>query len=62
MKYSPKELRARKQETQKMVAEALGITYQTYCSWEKNIGKVPISKVAALAKHFGVKLDDIRYE
>lgn len=35
MKYTPKELRARKGETQKMTAKSLGISYQTYCSWEK---------------------------
>lgn len=61
MKYTAKELRARKNETQRMTAKALGISYQTYCSWEKNIGKVPISKVAALCKHFGISLDEIKY-
>ena len=62
MKHTPKELRARKGETQKMTAESLGISYQTYCSWEKNLGKVPISKVAALCRHFNVELSQIKYE
>lgn len=61
MKYTPKELRARKNETQHTTAKALGISYQTYCAWEKNIGKVPISKVAALCQHFNVTLDEIAY-
>lgn len=59
IKYSLKELRARKNETQEDVAKALGISVQTYNAWEKNISNVGVSKVLALANHFGVKLTEI---
>ena len=60
MKYSLKELRARKNETQATVAEALGISNQTYCAWEKDISKVSFGKVVKLAQYFEVQLDDIK--
>ena len=52
MQFSVKELRARKDETQEQVANAIGISPQTYCSWEKDISNVAVSKVRALAEHF----------
>jgi DNA-binding XRE family transcriptional regulator len=61
MKYSIKELRARKNNTQEEVAKAIGVTPQTYCAWEKDLHNVGISKVHALAEYFGVKIDDIKY-
>lgn len=57
--YSLKELRARKNETQEQTAKALGISVQTYNAWEKSIANIAVSKVNALAKHFGVRLDEI---
>lgn len=59
VQYTLKELRARKNETQKQTAIAVGVSTQTYNSWERNISKVSVSKVNALAKHFGVKITDI---
>lgn len=59
-KYSVKELRARKNETQKQTAEALGITTPTYNAWEKDISNVGVSKVCALANHFGVTIGQIK--
>lgn len=59
MKFTLKELRARKNETQKQTADALGISIQTYNAWEKDISGVAISKVVAVANHFGVKLEEI---
>ena len=59
MKYTIKELRARKNETQTQVARALGISTQTYNAWEKDISNVSVSKVYALADYFGVKIGDI---
>ncbi len=59
MKYTLKELRARKNETQSQAAEALGISVQTYNAWEKDISGVAISKVMAVADHYGVALDEI---
>lgn len=58
-KYTLKELRARKNETQEQTARALGISPQTYNAWERDISNVGISKVAAVASHFGVALEDI---
>ena len=60
MQYSIKELRTRMNETQKDTADAVGISVQTYCAWEKDISNVGVSKVNALAKHFGVKLSQIK--
>lgn len=57
--FTIKELRARLNRTQKQVAGDLGISVQTYCSWEKSISNVPVSKVQALADYFGVKLGQI---
>lgn len=62
MKYTVKELRARKNETQKEVAENLGISTQTYNAWEQDISNVAISKVHALAEYFGVKIGDIFFK
>lgn len=58
-KYTLKELRARKNWTQRETAEKLGISVQTYNSWEKDISNVGVSKVQAVAKLFGVKLSEI---
>ena len=58
-RYTIKELRARKDITQKQAAEDLGVTVQTYNAWEKDISNVAISKVMAIADYYGVKLDQI---
>ena len=60
MQYSLKELRARKNETQAQVAEALDISVQTYCAWEQDVSNVAICKVIRLAKHFDVELNEIK--
>lgn len=57
--YTLKELRARKNETQEQTAKALGVSTQTYNAWEKSISNVAVSKVNAVARHFGVKLGEI---
>lgn len=62
MRYSLKELRARKQWTQRETARRLGISEQTYNSWEKDVSHVAISKVNALANLFGVKISQIFFE
>lgn len=61
MRYSLKELRARKNLTQKQVANGLGISVQTYNAWEKDISGVAIGKVVALANYFGVPLGQISF-
>lgn len=60
MQFTIKELRARKNATQREVAEDLGIAYQTYNAWEQDISNVGISKVYALANYFGVTIDEIK--
>ncbi len=62
MRYSLKELRARKQWTQQETAKKLGISVQTYNAWEKDVSHVAISKVSALANLFGVKIGQIFFE
>ena len=58
-RYTLKELRARKNETQEQVARNLGISPQTYNAWEKDVSNVAVSKVQAVARYFGVQLEDI---
>lgn len=48
--FTVKELRARKNLTQAQSAEKLGVSLQTYNAWEKDISKVAIGKVEALAE------------
>lgn len=57
--YTIKELRARKNITQAETAEKIGISVQTYNAWEKNISKVAVGKVKALADFFGVTIGEI---
>ena len=60
MKYSLKELRARKNWTQRETAKRLGISVQTYNAWEKDISRVAVGKVLALADLFDVELSEIK--
>ncbi len=61
-KYTLKELRARKNWTQRETAKKLGVSEQTYNAWEKDISNIGVSKVNAVAKLFGVTLNDIFFE
>ena len=62
MKYSLKELRARKSLTQKEVAKKLGISTTTYHSWEQDLSNVGVSKVISLADFYGVKIDELKFK
>ena len=62
MQYSLKELRARKNWTQKETAERAGISVQTYNAWEKDISRVSVGKVIALADLFEVELSEIKVD
>ena len=57
--YTLKELRARKNLTQAQVARDLGTSTQTYNAWEKDVSRVAVSKVLALADYYGVTIDQI---
>jgi DNA-binding XRE family transcriptional regulator len=59
MKFTLKELRARKNVTQEQAAKDLGISTQTYNAWEKDISNVGISKVVRVAEYYGVEVADI---
>lgn len=59
--YSLRELRARKNKTQRQVAADLGISVTTYSAWENDISNVAVSKVQAVAEYFGVALGQISF-
>lgn len=59
--YSLRELRARKNKTQRQVAADLGISTTTYSAWENDISNVAVSKVQAVANYFGVALGQISF-
>lgn len=59
MKFTLKELRARKNVTQIQAAEDLGISTATYNAWEQDVSNVGVSKVQAVANYYGVSLDEI---
>ena len=61
MKYTLKELRARKEVTQQQAAEDLGVSTTTYNAWEQNISNVGVSKVQAVATYYGVTLNEISF-
>lgn len=61
MRYTLKELRARKNKTQAEVAGDLGVSVATYNAWERDVSNVAISKVYALAQYFGVTIDEIKW-
>lgn len=61
MRFSLKELRARKNKTQVEVAKDLGIAYQTYNAWEQDISNVGVSKVYAVARYYGVTIDEVKF-
>lgn len=60
MKYLLRELRARKNVTQKEVADYIGVSTPTYIAWEKDVSNVGIAKVYELAKYFEVDIKEIK--
>ena len=60
MRYSLKELLARKNWTQKETAERMGISVQTYNAWEKDISRIAVGKVLKLANVFEVDISEIK--
>ncbi len=62
MQYTLKELRARKNWSQEETAKKIGISTQTYNSWESDFGKVKARNAIKVANLFGVKMDDIFFE
>lgn len=62
MKYTLKELRVRKGETQAETAANLGVSLTTYNAWENNVSNLKVSRIAALASYFGVTVGDIFFD
>ena len=60
MQFSLKELRARKNWTQKQTAEKLGVSVQTYNAWERDVSRVAIGKVYEMAELFDVEIWEIK--
>lgn len=61
VKYSLRELRARKHVTQGKVAEYIGVSETTYRNWERRTGIIPLAKADALADYFGVGVGQLKY-
>lgn len=62
MQYSLRELRARKNLSQKQVADIVGISEFTYYRLEKNVEDLLSAKISTLdklAKTFGVGIEEI---
>ena len=60
-KFTLKELRARKNLTQRQVAIDWGVSLTTYNAWERDISNVAVSKVQAVADFYGVTLGQISF-
>lgn len=60
LKFSLKELRARKNKTQKEVAEAVGVSETTYRDWEHRPGIIMLNNACKLAAYFEVGVDEIK--
>lgn len=58
--YSLKELRARKDVTQKEAARNLGVSAATYNLWEQHPEIIKISNFKLLAEYFGVNILEIK--
>ena len=59
MKYTLRELRARKNVTQKTAAEGIGVSSQTYNAWEKDIRQIKLENLIKVANYFEVTIDQI---
>ncbi len=57
-----RQLREERGETQLQVAFALGVTPATVYNWERGQFEPKASQLRAIAKHFGVSMDDIDFE
>ncbi|MDU0938796.1 MAG: helix-turn-helix transcriptional regulator [Clostridiales bacterium] len=58
-KYSLKELRARLNLTQEILAFKLGVTTATYNNWEKSLLNVKIKYLLKISDFFKISLDEI---
>ena len=54
-----KKLRLRAGLTQEMVAEQLGVSFQTISKWENDVCAPDISMLPKLSVYFGVTIDEL---
>lgn len=54
-----KELREAKGEERRDLAVALDVSELTVGKWERGEGGMPVSRLQALADHFGVSTDEV---
>ena len=57
-----RDLREQRGETQLHVAVAIGVTPATVFNWERGRHEPKASQLRALARHFGVSMDEIDFE
>ena len=61
-KKTLQELRQFNRYTQVEVAEKSGVPFSTLVSYELGYRKVPVDRALALAKFYGVKVEDIEFD
>lgn len=57
-----KRLRLQRRETQRQLAEHLGVSSQAVSKWENNASAPDISLLFPIAGHFGVTIDELLAE
>lgn len=58
-KYSLKELRNKRNETQEQAAEAIGIARAVFCHYENGLRMPKVDVASKIASHFEVKIEEI---
>jgi transcriptional regulator with XRE-family HTH domain len=62
MRKTIQELREERGESQRQLAEAIGVTTNDVAEWEAGVAEPTISRLRALTEHFGVRDDQINLE
>lgn len=57
-----RQLREAKGDTQLQLAIALGVTPATVYNWERGQFEPKASQLRAMARHFGISMDEIDFE
>ena len=57
-----RQLREERGETQLQLAVALGVTPATVYNWESGRFEPKATQLRAIAKHFGISMDEIDFE
>lgn len=59
MRWSLEEIRRAKKKSQQELADVCGVHVNTYATWEKNPGKIPIDCAIKIADLFGMSIKEI---